>query len=554
MFKLHRKSIVLLLCIVLAGGIVLAGCGNGNDGKGNNAGSSGAAEQVFRMNLFSEPPSLDPAAAQDNNSFTVLAAVLEGLTRLDENAQVQPGVAKDWTVSEDGKTYTFTLREDAKWSNGEPVTAYDFEFAWKRVLDPNAEVPAPYAYQLYYLKNGQAYNEGKADVGEVGVKALDERTLQVELENPTAYFLKLTAFVTYYPVHQATVEANPAWAAEAETFVSNGPFVLKEWNHNESIVLAKNDAYYAKDEIKLQEVRMVMIEEASTELNMFEVGDLDWAGRPLGQIPVDLIPKLKDDPGANLTIKPIASSYYYVFNTTAEPFNNVKVRKALSMAIDRQMLVEEVTKGGQEPAYGMVAGVTGVEKPYREEFDDRQFFQEDYDAAKQLLAEGLAELGLSSFPEATLIYNEGEGHMKLATAITDMWRQNLGIEVKIESQEFGVLLNNRMNLNYQIARAGWGADYDDPMTFIDLFTSFSGNNDTGWKNAQYDELVAKANAEQDPAQRMAYIQQAETILMDEMVILPIYYYTAIWMQKDYVKNVIIDYAGNIDFTRGYIEN
>lgn len=546
MRNFYRKGIVLLLCLVLAGGVVLAGCGKDEGDKDGTA-------QVFRMNLFSEPPSLDPAASQDNNSFTVLGAAFEGLTRLDENAQVQPGTAESWTISDDGKTYTFKIRENAKWSNGDPVKAGDFEFAWKRVLDPNAEVPAPYAYQLYYLKNAAAYNNGDVSADEVGVKALDDRTLEVQLENPTAYFLKLTAFFTYYPVHQASVENNPAWAAEANTIISNGPFVIKEWKHNESIKLVKNDQYHAKNEIKLDEVQMVMIEDASTELNMFEIGDLDWAGRPLGQIPTDLIPQLKEDPEANLTIKPIASSYYYVFNTTAVPMNNVKVRRALAMAIDRQTIVDEVTKGGQQPAFGFVAGVTGVEKQYREEFDDRQFFKEDVEEAKKLLAEGLAELGLSSFPEVTLIHNTGEGHMKVATAIADMWRQNLGIEVKIESQEFGVLLSNRMNLNYQIARAGWGADYDDPMTYIDLFTSYSGNNDTGWKNAEFDGLVAKANAEQDPAKRMEYIRQAEKMLMDEMVILPLYYYTAIWMQKDYVKNVVIDYAGNIDFTRGYIE-
>lgn len=545
MGRLCRKSLLMLICFVLAGGVVLAACGKD--------GNSGGTEQVFRMNLFSEPPTLDPAAAQDQNSFTVLGAVLEGLTRLDAEARVQPGVAESWTVSPDGKTYTFTLRKEAKWSNGDPVTAHDFEYAWKRVLDPNSEVPAPYAYQLYYLKNATAYNSGEAGADEVGVKALDDHTLQVELEHPTAYFLKLTAFFTYFPVHKATVEANPAWAAEADTFVSNGPFIIKDWKHNESITLAKNENYYAKDEIRLDEVRMVMIEESSTELNMYEKGDLDWAGRPLGEIPTDMIPTLREDPDANLQIKPIASSYYYVYNTTAVPFNNVKVRKALAMAIDRRLIVEEVTKGGQQPAYGFVSGVTGLEKPFREEVDDTQYFREDVEEAKKLLAEGLAELGLSSFPDVTLIYNEGEGHMKVATAIADMWRQNLGIEVKIESQEFGVLLNNRMNLNYQIARAGWGADYDDPMTFIDIFTSYSGNNDTGWASPAYDELVAKANAEQDPAKRMDYIVQAEKMLMDEMVILPIYYYTAIWMHKDYVKNVVIDYAGNIDFTRGYIE-
>lgn len=521
---------------------------------GLTACGEGMPEADVRFISSSEHNYLDPQKISWLHDSRIAEHLFEPLVVYDFDAmEHRAGVAESWEVSDDGRVWTFHLRREAKWSNGDPVTAHDFEYAWKRVLDPNSEVPAPYAYQLYYLKNATAYNSGEAGADEVGVKALDDHTLQVELEHPTAYFLKLTAFFTYFPVHKATVEANPAWAAEADTFVSNGPFIIKDWKHNESITLAKNENYYAKDEIRLDEVRMVMIEESSTELNMYEKGDLDWAGRPLGQIPTDMIPTLREDPDANLQIKPIASSYYYVYNTTAVPFNNVKVRKALAMAIDRRLIVEEVTKGGQQPAYGFVSGVTGLEKPFREEVDDTQYFREDVEEAKKLLAEGLAELGLSSFPDVTLIYNEGEGHMKVATAIADMWRQNLGIEVKIESQEFGVLLNNRMNLNYQIARAGWGADYDDPMTFIDIFTSYSGNNDTGWASPAYDELVAKANAEQDPAKRMDYIVQAEKMLMDEMVILPIYYYTAIWMHKDYVKNVVIDYAGNIDFTRGYIE-
>ena len=571
MIKGYRKSIMLLMAVILVASVVLAGCGNkeennsannaannsANNAANDAADNSGneanlAEEQVFKMNLFSEPPSLDSRTSQDQNSFTVLNAIFEGLTRLDENAAVQAGVAESWEISEDGKTYTFTLREDAKWSNGDPVKASDFEFAWKSALDPKLDPPSPYAYQLYYVKNAAKYNAGEiTDAAQVGVKADGDRKLIVELENATPYFLKLTAFFTYFPVHQATVEGNPAWSSEAATIISNGPFKMGEWAHNESITLVKNENYYGKDEIKFNEVRLAMIEEAATELGMYETGELDWAGRPIGEIPLDMIPVLKEDPEANLQIKPIASAYYYVFNTTAPAFKNAKIRKALAMSVDRKMLVEQVTKGGQQPAYGFVGGVSGVEKPYREEYPDN-YFTENVDEAKKLLAEGLAEEGLTAFPEVTLIHNTGEGHTKVATAITDMWRKNLGVEVKIESQEFGVLLNNRTQLNYQVARAGWGADYDDPMTFIDLFTSTSGNNDSGWKNPAYDELVKKAYAETDPKARMGYIAEAEKMLMDEMVIMPLYYYTAIWMGKPNVKGVFIDYAGNIDFNRGYI--
>jgi len=546
MFKTYRKSIMLMMAVILVMSLILSGCGN--DSKGNLA-----SDQVFRMNLFSEPPELDPGTSQDQNSFTVLNGIYEGLTRLDEKAAVQKGTAESWDVSEDGKTYTFTIRKDAKWSNGDAVKASDFEYAWKRALDPNMDPPSPYAYQLYYLKNAEKYNAGElADASQVGVKAEGDNKLVVTLENATPYFLKLTAFFTYFPVHQATVEGNPQWAAEAESIISNGPFKMSSWKHNESITLAKNDNYYGKKDINFSEIQLAMIEEGATELNMYETGDLDWAGRPIGEIPLDMLPVLKADKEANLQIKPIASAYYYVFNSTVKPFTSAKVRKALAMAIDRKDIVEKVTMGDQVPAFGFVAGVNGVVKPYREEVKDN-YFTEDAAAAKKLLAEGLADEGLSKFPEVTLIHNTGQGHTKVATAIVDMWRKNLGIEVKIESQEFGVLLNNRTNLNYQIARAGWGADYDDPMTYIDLFTSTSGNNDSGWKNADYDALVKKAYAETDAKKRMDYIAEAEKMLIDDMVIMPIYYYTAIWMSKPNVKGVFIDYGGNIDFNRGYIE-
>lgn len=542
---MKKRSVIVFMAFVLMMGTVLAACGtkSGTDG-----------EQVFRMNLHTEPPSLDLSQAQDNTSFTVLNHIYEGLTIKDETGKVLPGVAEKWEVSDDQLTYTFHIRSDAKWSNGDPVTANDFEFAWKRVLDPNLTPAAPYAYQLYYLKNGQEYNEKKVtDASEVGVKATDAQTLVVTLASPTPYFDGLLSFATFFPQHQKSVSENPAYAAEASTIISNGPFVIKEWKHNDSMTLVKNDNYYAKDDIKLTEVKLAMVSDASTELSMYETGQLDYTGAPTGEIPSDQIPTLKETKKDELQIKGIASSYYYVFNNTAEPFDNVNIRKAFAMSIDRALITDKVTQGGQIPAFGFVPpGIRGEKDEYRVEHKD-DYFKEDNAEAKTLLEQGLKEKGLTKLPTVTLIHNTGAGHKKVSEAIADMWKTNLGVDVKVEAQEWGVFLKNRQNLNYQIARAGWGADYNDPMTYIDLWMSNSGNNDSGFKSAEYDALVKEAKTSSDQPKRIEAMAKAEKILMDNMVIMPIYYYSNVRMTKTNVKNLFLDFKGDVDFTRAYIE-
>ncbi|WP_274363305.1 peptide ABC transporter substrate-binding protein [Paenibacillus thermotolerans] len=576
MSKGIKRSMLALLAIMLMMGVVLAGCGNNNSGEtnkpaenntpadgtetdqpaGENEGTAAkAANQVFRMNIQTEPPSLDPALAQDSTSITVMSGIYDGLTRADADGNPQPAIAESWETSEDGLKWTFHLKKGLKWSNGDEVTAHDFEYSWKRTLNPEAETPAPYAYQLYYIKNAAEYNSGDLkDVSQVGVKATDDYTLEVELVNPAPYFLNLTAFITYFPVNQKAVEANPAWATEASSIVTNGAFTMKEWSHNDKIVLAKNPNYYDADKVSFTEVQLSMIEEAQTELNLYNTGELDWSGRPNGEIPTEQIPVLKNDPNANMTIKGIASTYYYNFNNTVKPFDNVKVRKALSMAINRQLIIDKITLGEQIPAYGFVSGgIKGKEKTFREEVADSQYFQENLEEAKKLFEEGIAESGWDKKQGITIAHNTGEGHKKIATAIADMWSKAFGVEVKIEQQEWAVFLQNRTNLNYQVARAGWGADYNDPMTFIDMYTSTSGNNDIGFRNEEYDNLVKQAYASQNNDERMDLMAKAEKILIgDNYAIMPIYYYTGIWMNKTYVKDVFIDYSGNIDYTRGYI--
>lgn len=536
---------IVSLLIILA--LVAAGCGN--TGKNNASG-----ETVFRMNLSSEPPSMDPAQITDQVSATVLNGMYEGLTRKNESGEVEPGMAESWVISDDGLTYTFKLRENALWSNGDPVTANDFEYAWKRALDPALKPkPSEYAYQLFYIKGAEAFNTGNGSADDVAVKATDEHTLEVVLNSPTPYFLGLMSFQTYFPVHPSTKD-NEAWATEASTQITNGAFTIQEWKKNTSITLAKNDHYYAKDAVGLDKVMFTMVNDSGTELSMYQTDSLDFTGMPTGLIPIDQVETLKAQYPDEFAIKGIASTYYYLFNTENEVFKNEKIREAFSMAISRKDLAEKVALGGEVPAYGFVPpGIKGVKDEFRSEVNDSGYFTEDYAEAKKLLAEGLSELGLTEMPEFKILYNTNDKHQKLAEAIAEMWRQNLGVKVGLDTAEWGVYLETRNSLNYDVSRGGWGADYNDPMSFLDLMTSWSGNNNTGFKSPEYDALIKQAYSSNDAAERMSLLADAEKLLIDSRAIMPLFYYTSVNMIKPGFENIFIDFKGDIDYTRGYYE-
>lgn len=559
-----------MLALVLVIGTVLAGCGGNNANTGNSAsptnaaatdapaneGAEGgeklAADQTLKINLSSEPPTFDPQQAQDSTSNAILKLMYEGLTRQNaETGKAEEGMAESWDISADGLVYTFHLR-DAKWSNGDAVTAKDFAFAWQRVLDPNAEQAAPYAYQLYYLKNAEDFNKGKVkDFSQVGVKAVDDKTLEVTLNNPTPYFLGLLSFYTYYPVH-SSVKDNAKWATAAETQITNGPFTLTEWTTGQSLKVTKNPSYYAADQIKAENINFSIVNSGATELLSYKNGELDRAGGPIGEIPTEQLPIVEKELPNEFARKGIASVYYYQFNVTEKPFTNVKIRKALAMGIERQPIIDNITLGGQLPAFGYVPpGILSNEKEFRAQVDDKQYFTENVDEAKKLLAEGLKEEGLDKLP-LTLTYNTSEGHQKIAVAIADMWKKNLGVDVKLENKEWGVFIEDRHNLNYQVARAGWSADYNDPMTYLDMWLTGGGNNDSGYSNAEYDKLVKEAQTSADNAVRQEKFAAAEKILMDDMVVIPIYYYTNNSLTKPYLKGVTLDFSGAIDLTRAYL--
>lgn len=573
---MKKKSWMMLLTLVLVIGTVLAACGSAEETTTTDSGTPTetttgegattepatdanlAADQTLRLNLSAEPPTLDPAQAQDSQANTALRFMYEGLATIDADGNPAPGAAESWDISEDGLTYTFHMRQGATWNNGDPVTANDFVFAWQRALSPET-VPAPvYAYQLYYIKGAEAFNTGETtDFSTVGVKAVDENTLEVTLANPTPYFLGLTSFYTYYPVHQATVEGNEAWAADLNTMVTNGPFTLTTWTTGSEMGWTKNDKYWDAANIKLTNVTASIVNSGATETSQYQGGEIDYAGAPTGEIPTDQIQPLSEQLADEFKLTDIASTYYYEFNTKEAPFNNAKIRKAFAMSIDRQALIDNVTKAGQTPAFGFVpTSIAGLNnQSFRDEHPDADYFKEDAAAAKTLLEEGMAEEGITTLPPITLLYNTSENHQKLALAVADMWKNNLGVEIQTKNEEWSVFLESRKTGNFQIARAGWSADYNDPMTFMDMFVTGGGNNNTGFANEEYDALIDAAyKGGNDPEKRMQDMAAAEKILIgDNMVIMPVYYYTQASLTKPYLKGVTTDFSGAINFTRAYLE-
>lgn len=498
-------------------------------------------EQVLNLAIGSEPPTIDPALATDSTSGAIIKNVFEGLTAMNNEGEVLPAAAESWEVSEDGLTYTFTLRDGNVWSNGDPVTASDFEFAWKRVLNP--ETASQYASILYVLEGAEAYNSGEGEADAVGVTAVDEKTLEVKLANPTSFFLELTAFYTYMPVHQATVEADANWALDAgDAYVSNGPFSLQEWAHSSHYVLVKSDSYWDAENVALDTVNVQIIEAESTANAEFQAGGIDYLGSPYSTVSLDAIDLYRAN--EELNVAPYAAIYWYKLNTTDEVTSNVNIRKALALAIDRQGLVDNITKGGQLPALGLVPPtIAGFE-------DDRGYFADaDYDAAKEYLATGLEELGLADASELTIniSINTSEAHSTIAQFIQEGWAQNLGINVNIDNTEWQVYLERLNVLDFQVARMGWIADYNDASSFLDMYrTADSGNNDTGWENEEFKSLIDQASAEQDPAVRTDLQLQAEAIMVDEMPVIPLYYYTNLYVVHDHVENMSPDALGNIN--------
>lgn len=539
-----RKICAVALTLTL-GMSVFAGCGNKD---------SAESGRKLIYNLGEDPETLDPTLNTSAGAGSIIDNAFEGLMRLDENEKAIPGVAEKMEVSDDQLVYTFTLRKDAKWSDGEAVTAKDFEYSWVRAL--TKDTAAEYNYQLFYIKNGEKFYNGEASREDLGIEVVDDHTLKVTLEAPTAYFPELTAFTTYFPEREDIVTANPeGWATEPETYVSNGPFKLVQWDMKDQLIFEKNEEYWNAKEIKLPGVVWKLVTDQNTAYASLKSGDFDM---------VDTVPPAEIQNGINeglVTIYPNLATYMLVLNVGKQDglsedvkkvLSNEKVRKALSIVIDRKAIVENVTKSGQVPAYSFVP--KGILNEKGEDFASKEYYDANtpnIEEAKKLLAEAGYPEG-KGLPTLEFMYNTEGDHKLIAQAIQQDWAK-IGVNVELANQEWKVFLNSRQQGQYQIARHGWSGDYVDPMTFLDLWVTGGGNNDAGYSNAEYDKLVADAKKEADPAKRWELMRKAEDIIMEEMPIIPLYYYTKVKGAKPEVKGVRVSTLGHVFFDKAYIE-
>ena len=471
-------------------------------------------DQTFTYRLLDQFPTLDPQLNEDTSGFHVIRDLFEGLLSQDANGDLVPGVATHYAASDGNTTYTFTLRDDARWSNGDPVTAHDFVHAWRRAVDPATASPYGWYLKLTEMVNAGDILAGNKPPSELGVRAVDDYTLEVKLNTPLPYFPAMTTYATLFPAHRATIEAHGAdWTAPGN-MVSNGAYMLEQVVLNEYHTRVKNPMYWDADNVIIEKVTGLVINDVNQALTRYRAGELDH----LEPVPPGQYPALKKELPDEAASVPRLCSYYYAFNHTGSgnpALRDVRVRKALGMAIDRDVIVEQVLKGGQWPAYNFThlktAGFAMPDIAYG------KLTQAERDAEAVGLMKDAGVEGLT----LTLIYNTSESHKQIATVISQMWKQKLGVGTELANFEWKTYLDIRGNQEFDMARSAWCGDYNEASTFLDLLTTAHGANDGKYSNPKVDELMRASKTAEDPR---AIYSEVEQILAEDMAIVPIYHY------------------------------
>ncbi len=505
---------LFLPACVIAG--MLTACGSGESNV-----ESGNANGILHYGNGAEPQGLDPHVVTGVPENHIVRALFEGLAvKNPETLEPEPGVAERWDISEDGTVYTFYLNPNARWSNGETMTASDYVWSWNRALHP--DTGSLYAYMLYPIVNSEAYSKREiTDFGEVGVKALDDHTLQVRLNAPTPYFLQLMDHYSTFAVHPETLlkhgkmtDRFTPWT-RVGNIVSNGPFTLDEWSLNRRIIIKKSEHYWDRDNVALNGVYFYPTENVISEERMFRAEQLHYTA----VVPLDKIPDYRERPDSPYVQAAYLGTYYYLVNTERPPVDNVLVRRALSYALDRDTLTRTVLQDTAIPAYSITPPDTlGYNPP--------QLFDYDPAKARELLAEAGYPNG-EGWPGLEIIYNTQEAHRKIAVAVQQMWKRELNIDITISNQEWKVYLNSVSQREFQVARRGWIGDYVDANNFLDLFITDGGNNNTGYASDEFDDIILNlAPKAKTRDERYGLFYKAETMMMNEMPIIPIYTYTS----------------------------
>ncbi|MCG3760852.1 oligopeptide ABC transporter substrate-binding protein OppA [Vibrio cincinnatiensis] len=472
-------------------------------------------QEIVRGN-GTEVATIDPHKSQGVPESHVIRDLLEGLVNQDADGNTIPGVAESWETT-DNQTYTFHLRADAKWSNGDPVTAQDFVYSWQRALDP--ATASPYAWYMEYtkIKNAKEIVEGKKEKSELAVKALDDHTLVVELETAVPYFVMMTGHTTMKPVHQKTIEAYGDNWTKPEHFVGNGAYVVDRWVVNERLVLTRNEQYWDNAHTVINKVTFLPIENQVAQMNRFLAGEIDITY----ELPIEHFRRLKKEYPESISVVGNLCTYYYLFNTKKKPFDDVRVRKAISYAIDRNIVTDAIMAQGEKPAYFLTPEITAGFHPEFPAYGKMSQKERDAEAARLLKEAGY---GKGNPLKLSLLYNTSENHKKIAVALGSMWKKTLGLDVTLENQEWKTYLSSKDQGNFEVARAGWCGDYNEASSFLTLMMS---NNTTGgqhWGNTDYDAIIMKALTSISESERQEYYAQAEALIAKEMPIAPIYQY------------------------------
>lgn len=493
------------------------------------------AAKTISLNAGMEPTGLNTLTSTYSIEFALFKHMYENLVTLDDDDNTAPGAAESWDYDEDTLTYTFHLRKDGVWTNGDPVTAKDFEFAWSQALNP--DVASDYAYFLYFIKNAEKYFNGEVTWDEVGVKVVDDYTLEVTMEQPTPYALFLFSFGTLAPINQRFYEAVGAdlYSTEAQYFCTNGPFALTEWSHNDKIVMQKNDAWHGAADVEVEEIDWKIITDANAALSSFLAGDLDMVGLGTGEL-------IKQATAAGATIQSYTdgTAFYIYFNNNDQYLSNVNLRRALFNAIDEQKEIDTVWQNDNEPMTSFTApGVSATDgTSFAGKVGELYAPSRDQEKAKEYLATALSELGCTVDDlSAHLSIDCGDSATSIAEAsfYQEQWRQVLGIEVAVNSMITKQGSQNRKTGNYVMSVTGWGPDYNDPNTFLDLWVTDGGNNQTGFSNERYDELIDLASKETDLEKRESYFIECEQIIADQLPIGPAFWRAPSYACSDKIK-------------------
>ncbi len=475
--------------------------------------------------------------------------LFEGLTRTSKMGILEMALARDAEVSEDGTRYLFHLRKTF-WSNGKPVTSFDFAESWKAILDP--QFPTDIAYQLYVIKNARKAKLGEVGLEQVGIQTPDSLTLIVQLEQPTPYFLELVSMPSFFPIPHRVANTNPNWSLSPETYVCNGPFIPKFWKYSDQIRVVKNRRYWQAKEIALQKIDLFMIS-GDTETRMFEKGKLDWAGSPLSTIPVDAVCSLKEN--GQLHIKPFSATYFFRVNTSERikgkknPLSNALFRKALAFCINRKGITDHILQGGQIPARSLVPPEMGL--------SERGYFHDDHpERARSLLMDSLLELDftLTNLEPIEISYCSGERNAAIAQAVQRQWEAGLGIKVKLEAVEPKTFFRRVSQKEYQLAAGSWTADFNDPISFLEVFKyKEASTNNTNWESAKYIDLLSHSSVCRNLEERKGLLREAEQVLMDQMPIIPIFHFALNYLQDERLRDVALSPLGQIDFRWAHLE-